>query len=114
MIPFYSTLAKFVDISTGRILNPWIQYLQQFTVAPANIMPITVSASPFSYTVKEPGNIIITGGAITSITLVRGSTNLDMTGQKVIPVGIKDIVIVIYTIIPTIKFIPSYGQNTTS
>lgn len=114
MIPFSNTVAKFVNTATGRIVNPWINYLQQFTVAPPNIMALTVSVSPFSYTAKEPGNIAVTGGTVSAIHLIRGSIDIDLTGEKIVPVGIKDTIIVTYSVIPTIQFIPSYGQNTHS
>lgn len=106
-----STLARLVD-TTGKILSPWIQYLQQFTIAPPNIMTLNVGISPFSYVAKEPGNVVVTGGVITAIHLIRGAVDLDITGQKIIPVGIKDTIIITYSGLPTVNFIPSYGQNT--
>lgn len=111
MVPFYNTGARFVD-AAGRILRPWIQYLQQFTTAPPAFMPITVGASPFSYTAKEPGNVYIDSS--TAILLTRGIVSIDLTGLKIVPVSINDIVTVTYSGLPVIKFIPSYGQNTTS
>lgn len=113
MIPLPSTVARFVDNRTGQVIAPWVQYLQQFTINPPDFIDITVSASPFTYTVKEPGSLFITGGTVSTITLIRGSKTLNMTGQKIIPVGIKDRVVVTYSVLPTITFIPSYGQNTT-
>lgn len=111
MLVFPNTIAPFVD-KAGRILAPFLQYLQQFTIAPPAIMDITVLASPFAYTAKEPGNVYITGGTVSAIHLLRGSVDLNVTGQTLIPVAIKDVVAIIYTVLPTIKFIPSYGQNT--
>lgn len=107
---FPNTISPFVS-RVGRILNPWIQYLQQFTQAPPNFMAATVSASPFSYTAKEPGFIIITGGTISAVHLIRGSININLTGQKIIPVSINDTVITTYSVLPTIQFIPIYGAS---
>lgn len=96
----------------GRLLAPFIQYLQQFTQAPPNIADIVVGASPFNYVAQEPGNVSITGGTISSLSLSRGFLFVDVTGQKLIPVAIKDVITVSYTILPTMKFLANYGQNT--
>lgn len=108
MQPFPQTIARFVDIA-GRILQPWQQYLQQFTQAPPPFMQITVDGSPFSYIAREPGYVIISGGTVSAITLTRGSTTLTFTGQLQVPVSINDTVTVTYSVLPTIRFIPIYG-----
>ena len=111
MLTLPNQVSAFVD-KAGRIITPWVQYLQQFTQAPPNVMAVTVTASPFSYIAKEPGYVHIDGGVVSAIALVRGAISLNYTGMKSVPVAIKDTVVVIYTGLPTIKFIPSYGQNT--
>lgn len=103
-----NTLSRFVD-SSLRIVTPWIQYLQQFTQAPPPFVDITVDVSPFSYTAAEPGFIILSGGTVSTIHLVRGTDDIDLTGQKIIPVSIGDTVVTTYSVLPTIQFIPIYG-----
>lgn len=104
---FPSTIQKFTD-KAGQILKPWIQYLQQFTQAPPNIINLTVSSSPFSYTAKETGFVYIIGGSVSAINLIRGSISIVVTGS-LIPTAVNDTVQVTYSVLPTIKFIPSYG-----
>lgn len=115
MVPFYSTVAQFVDAS-GRILSPFLEYLQQFTIAPPSFIPVTVGTSPFSYEAKEPGHLFITGGTVTDISLIRGSDTITVfpntVNPRLVPVAVNDIVKTIWAIKPTMKFIPSYGQNT--
>lgn len=111
MQPLPSTLAPFVS-KLGRLVEPFVSYLQQFTIAPSNVVAVTVGISPYSYEAKEPGNLFITSGTISDIRLTRGAINLDFTGQKLVPVAINDTVTITYTVLPTINFIPSYGQNT--
>lgn len=117
MVPFYSTIAKFVD-KAGNILQPWIAYLQQFTIAPPPFAAVIVGSSPFAYEAKEPGNLFISGGTVSSITLTRGPDTITVApstvNPRLIPVAVNDTVIVTYSVLPTIKFIASYGQNTTS
>lgn len=108
MQPFPNIVARFVS-PTGTVVQPWIQYLQQFTQAPPPVTAVVVGASPFSYVAREPGNVIITGGTVTAVHLIRGSDDIDLTGQVVVPVSINDTVIVTYAVLPTMTFIPIYG-----
>jgi hypothetical protein len=111
MIPLPNLGSPFVG-KFGRLLSPWNFYLQQFVQAPPNIIDVTVGTSPYNYQAEEPGNISITGGTVSAITLFRGLLNVDVTGQKLIPVAINDVVRVTYSVLPTIKFLANYGQNT--
>jgi len=113
MVPFYSTIAPFVD-KAGKILQPFLAYLQQFTIQPPPFSDITVGSSPFEYHAAEPGNIYISGGVVSAISLTRGTTILSLVTTRpiIIPVGIEDSVTVTYTGLPTMKFIASYGSNT--
>lgn len=112
-----SVLSRFIS-SAGLIVEPWIQYLQQFTIAPPAFAPVIVGTSPFAYEAKEPGNLFISGGTVSSITLTRGPDTIivapSTVNPRMIPVAIEDIVTITYTVLPTIKFIPSYGYSTTS
>jgi len=110
MQPFPSVIQDFVD-NLKKIKEPWVQYLQQFTIAPPAFIDITVGTSPFEYRAEEPGNVFITGGTISGITLTRGSDTITVTGS-LIPVAVADIVTVTWSVLPTMKFIPSYGVDT--
>ena len=115
MQPFPSVLQDFVD-NVKKLKNPWVQYLQQFTIAPPSFMDITVSSSPFSYEVKEPGNIFVSGGTVSGITLTRGTDTITVApntaNPRIVPVAVDDTVEVTYSVLPTMKFIPSYGVDT--
>lgn len=109
MIVLPSLMARLVDAG-GRMLTPWNSYFQQFTQAPASAIDIVVGASPFDYRVKEPGTFIITGGIITGVRLTRGSVAITLaTANNIIPVGINDVVRVTYSVLPTLRLLPSYG-----
>lgn len=107
MITLPSLVAKLVD-NTGRMLSPWNSYFQQFTQAPAAAIDITVGVSPFAYTVREPGAFVVTGGTITGVTLTRGSTVITIVSQ-IFPVAINDIITVSYSVLPTLRLLPSLG-----
>ena len=113
MLILPNKMAPFVD-ALKRIVHPWDSYLQQFTQAPPNIQSTTVGVSPFDYTAREPGNLIIIGGTVTGVSLIRGAVTIILASTtQIIPVAINDIVRVSYSVLPTLQFIPSYGQNTT-
>ena len=99
---FARWLARTVDMAA-------VFYLQQFTQAPPTFVDITVDISPFSYTAKEPGYIVVSGGTVSAIELKRGTDTLDFTGQLLIPVSINDTVTTTYSVLHTITFIPIYG-----
>lgn len=115
MQPFPNVTQFFVN-RLGTILQPWMGYLQQFTIPPPPFMPIDVGASPFEYEAKEPGNLAISDGTVTLISITRGSDTITLGAgtDRFIPVAINDIVTITYSVLPTIKFVPSYGQNTTN
>lgn len=113
MQPFPSVIQNFVD-TLQKIKEPWVQYLSQFTIAPPPFVSVTVGASPFSYQAEEPGNLFISGGTVSGITLTRGADTITLSTVRpcLVPVAVADIVTVTYSVLPTIKFIPSYGVNT--
>ena len=111
MTPLPSVLQAFVNSAKG-IVEPWIQYLQQFTIAPPAFADVIVGTSPFEYQAAEPGNLFISGGTVSLITLTRGTDTITVSPTKLVPVAVDDIVEVTYSVLPTIKFIPSYGVNT--
>lgn len=103
--PVPNLRASLVD-ALGIIKNPWNLWFQQFSQAPPNIQNIVLGASPYLIDVHDFGNIVVTGGTISSIVLTRGNISLNLTGQKLIPIAIGDVVIVTYSVLPTIQFIP--------
>jgi hypothetical protein len=98
--------ARLVD-GYGLALPPWTTFFQQFVQAPSAGIALVVGGSPFSYTVKEPGLIAVVGGIVSAVHFIRGTINIDVTGQKLIPVYIKDIIKVTYTGLPVINFLPA-------
>lgn len=96
----------------GKILRPWNSYLSQFTQAPAPVMAVAVGVSPYSFLGREPGSLLISGGTVTAIHLLRGSVDLNITGTVgLIPVQIADTIVVTYSVLPTIQFLPSFGAS---
>jgi translation elongation factor EF-4 len=86
--PVASIEAPIVDLKTGKLISPWIQFFQQFVQKAPTIIDVS-SKSP--YTANQLGNIIITGG--TTIALKRGNVTISLAnGQAIIPISIGDTV----------------------
>ena len=98
--------APLVDRS-GLALAPWTTFFQQFVQAPSAAVSLIIGVSPFNYVAREPGQVAVIGGTVSAIALIRGTVTIDVTGVKLIPVAIKDIVKVTYSILPVIQFLPN-------
>lgn len=81
-------------------------------VIPAETVPMTTN--PFTFVADRNGSVIVTGGTVMQIDLVRGSDTIQ-TGQTVgvIPVLANDSVIVTYAGTPTFTYLPSEPSETT-
>lgn len=69
------------------IIPPWNSFFQQF-VQPA---PAVASVTTSPFTANANGTVIFTGGAPV-ITLTRGTDNIVLTGQRIIPISVGDTV----------------------
>lgn len=90
-------IAQIID-GLGYLRPPWNSFFQQF-VQPAPAVS-NVTNSPF--TANANGTVIFTGVAI-SIVLTRGNSNIDITGQRIIPISIGDTLT--WTGSPTVQFL---------
>lgn len=85
-------------IGKAFLISPWNSFFQQLTQKAPAIATVTVS--PF--TANANGTVIFTGVA-PSIILTRGVDNIDITGQRIIPISIGDTVT--WTGTPTVQFL---------
>ena len=75
--------------------------------AGAAISTLTVGASPYAYTASVRGEVIISGGTVTAVTLTRSGTTVTMpmlSGAYSMMAG--DVLTVTYTAAPTMTFVP--------
>lgn len=107
-----SPLAR-VEISIGGrryegqayIIPPWNNYFQQFAQNPPAATEITLDVSPFLITPNALGTLFIIGGTISEILLIRGTTSIDLTGEKIIPIRLTDSVQITYAVAPAVTFL---------
>ena len=97
-----------VSDDEGMVSLAWWQFFNLLAPSqPLKESAITVSASPFAYTAQSNGNVLVTGGTVSAISLTRVSAHATGLTAGFIPVDNKDIVTVTYSSLPTMTFIPS-------
>lgn len=100
-------LAAVLVDTNGRVVSPWVQFFQGLVNPPAQVEAVTLTGSPFDYTVAGFGTVLVSGGTVSAIALVRGGSSLSLgVTSGLIPVGDTDVVRITYTVAPTVTFIP--------
>lgn len=105
-LPVPNLNAPLVD-TNRKVATPWNSWFQQFSQDAAAVATIVIGASPFSYTANSNGTLIISGGTVSAISLIRGSTNILLSTVRplIIPISIGDTVSITYSVLPTIQFL---------
>ena len=106
-IPFPSNQAPFVDTEL-RITLPWQLAIESLAAKPVASVAVIPDGSPFSYQAVSAGVMIVTGGTVSDISILRGTTLIE-TGLTVGPftLGEDDTLIVTYSVLPTMTFLPA-------
>lgn len=91
----------------GQPISPWIEFFAAIVANPSAFEPVTVGASPHDLEIIEPGTVSVVGGTVSAVTIERGSVVL-ATGMTagMFRVGSGDILRIVYTVVPTVNFIP--------
>lgn len=104
--PIPQPRAKFLN-PDGSVTDWWYRFFSSIFSVPVPESTITVTTSPFTYTAQVAGMVLITGGTISQINLVRSTTVTTglTTGQFILGKG--DSLVVTYSVTPTMTFYPS-------
>lgn len=88
----------------------WYRFWQNIWqgVPPALETILAVTASPFTYNASRKGFLIVQGGTVSLIQWSRTAGTNRTTGatQGIFPVSAGDNLIITYTVIPTVTFVP--------
>jgi hypothetical protein len=76
---------------------------------PGNVEPVTVGASPYTYSAAKRGAMIVSGGTVTLIEFSRdGTTYYDMGATSgTFPLSATDLIRVTHAGAPDMTFVPS-------
>lgn len=107
LTPNWST--PLVDLQTGYASPSWFEFFARLTTQPPPIVGVVPTGSPFTYTASTNGQLAVSGGTVSSITLSRAKMTNIPTGvtSGIIPLSQGDSVTITYSVVPTINFIPS-------
>jgi hypothetical protein len=90
------------------LAHVWYRFLTRLSQLSAEkpIVAVAVGPSPFSWQADTIGHLNVSGGNVTARNLNRGSVTVDVGAVQLIPVAAGDVVTLIYTVAPTLSFIP--------
>jgi hypothetical protein len=86
---------------------PWYRFFSDLVGKPGAIEAIPLGASPFSYTAPAAGHLVISGGSVSQLRILRGRVSFTYPLGSHVPVSAGDIVIVTYGTAPALTFIPA-------
>lgn len=90
----------------GLFTSPWVLWLAQFAQQPGPITAAVVGASPWRFTASTTGNLVLSGGTISAVTLSRGGTTAAFGVQRTVPMANNDVATVTYSGVLTASFVP--------
>lgn len=85
-LPVPNLQARLVD-AAGKLIPPWNTWFSQFSREAPAVVDFS-STNPL--TANANGTVILTGAL--TVTLTRGTTIINLNGQRIIPVSIGDTV----------------------
>lgn len=97
-------------MSKGRAHSSWYRFWQGLRQGqpPGSEMSVTPAASPYTFLTQQRGFLIVNGGTVSMVQFSRGGTTNYVTGQTqgVFPVSAGDSLILTYSGIPSLTFVP--------
>jgi hypothetical protein len=96
--------------SGEKTTSSWYRWFQDIDlgVPPSSEIPITVGSSPFTFSPKMKGGVIVSGGTVTSISIARAGPSYP-TGQTqgLFTLAANDLLQVSFSVVPTMVFMPA-------
>jgi hypothetical protein len=102
-----SDAAPIADPDTGRLTPVWRAFFSALSGKPSGAVVIAASGSPVAYTASDGGSLMVTGGSVTAISIVRGRNPIPVdAGLRALPMSAGDTVMIAYSVAPTLVFLP--------
>lgn len=98
--------AQIAAITTDPQAIKFLEGLQRGPLEDAD--SVTVGVSPYTYLAERDGTLMVRGGTVSSIVYVRntGTFNVGVVAGA-IPILMADAVVITYTVLPTVTFLPT-------
>ena len=91
----------------GTTQDYWYRFFSSIYARPSPESLNTVTASPYSFQAPFNGNLLISGGTVQQIQIIRATTTITGLTAGIIYMGRGDQVVITYTVVPTVTFYPS-------
>ena len=101
-IPTYETPLT----SKGQTQSSWYRFFLSVWqgAAPSNETTLKVGGSPFSYTAPSRGYVLLKGGTVSAVQVMRSVTTLTGLTAGIFPLSQGDVLVVTYSALPTMVF----------
>lgn len=107
ILPIPSFNAPAINLSSGTFTTQWVQFLQSLAQQPTAITDAPLSASPSTFQAPQNGQLAISGGTISGISLIRGRVTIALPPTTpLIGLALNDQVTITYSAAPVLFFIP--------
>jgi len=104
MTNFVPPRVPLVDPNTGMVTRQWYLYFQGSD--PAAATAVVVGVSPFTYVPSDVGSVVVRGGTVSLIEIIRKGTAVDVgVTAGIIPIARGDQLRITYTVLPTVTFL---------
>lgn len=105
-----SPAAPIAEPKTGLISQVWNLFFRDLIAPAQSAAGVVLTGSPFQFQASDDGYVLIAGGTVSAVDLIRGTTTIP-TGLTAgfFPVSQGDILEITYAVGPTVTFIPSAG-----
>ncbi len=104
-----SQLLPLVDPVTGQCTDTWYGAFTNIVSPTTPITVVTLGPSPFELVAVHAGYVLIVGGTVTQLGLIRARVTIADIGQTsgFVPVSQGDIVVITYAVAPNVWHIPN-------
>lgn len=95
-----------IGSNTSSVYYRWFQDIDLGS-PPSSELIVTATGSPFTYSSNMKGNLVVSGGTVTAISISRSGT-FYATGQTsgVFTLAANDQLMIVYSAVPTLVFMP--------
>lgn len=95
-----------ISRADGTTQDYWYRFLSSIYAKPLPESSLAITASPYTFTAPYIGQIVIVGGTVQLISLVRSTTVATGLLAGIFTLGRGDQITVTYTVAPTMTFLP--------
>lgn len=91
---------------SGACEQAWWRFFNAIAGVPGTESAVIVGLSPTSFRATQRGQLLVTGGTVSSITVTRKNTYTPGANSGYFPMSPGDVITITYSGLPTVTFFP--------